>query len=76
MREIRGATNYRCELENNWRVFVGVHEGLIDLIEAETVNAIKESERYGTVREARGTWASVKFYAAQKRHAGFLLSRE
>jgi len=59
--------SYRCELKSNW----------LCLCREEQLNRDR-NDRYDqkpirTVREARGTWATDKFYAAQKCHASLLL---
>lgn len=64
--------NYRCKLESNWRTFIGAHErGNLIEIEIGTIKSGTTCEK--RAREARDTWARDKFYAAQKRHTGWLL---
>jgi len=54
--------SYRCELKSNW------------LCREEQLNRDR-NDRYNQkpIRTASGTWATDKFYAAQKCHASLLL---
>jgi len=62
--EVHGAMNYRCELESNWRAFVGA-----ELIDTGMVDAIKRSGRSAPM------WAREKFHGAQERRAEALYYR-